>query len=117
MRYGDLRVWTEIWGETPVIGAEGEVDLGTVDSLRSVTSEVVREKPRSVIFDLRKVTFMDSSGLGILVATRKRLNNEPGAVVIITDQPAVLQSLSITGLDRIFTVQRELAPVPSGVVS
>ena len=116
MRYGELKVWTEHWGETPVIGAEGEVDLGTVDALRSVTSEVVRAQPKSVIFDLRKVTFMDSSGLGILVATRKRLSNQPGSVIIVTDQPAVLQSLMITGLDRVFTVQRDIAPVPSGSV-
>lgn len=116
MRYGDLRVWTEEWGDTPVIGAEGEIDLGTVDTLRSAAAEVVRKKPASVIFDLRKVTFIDSSGLGILVATRKRLGNELDSVTVVTDQPAVLQSLSITGLDRVLTVRRNAVPVPSGSV-
>ena len=113
MRQGELRVWSEQWGETPVVGAEGEVDLGTVDALRSVTSEVVRRQPKAVIFDLRKVTFMDSSGLGILVATRKRLNNVPGGVIVITDQPAVLQSLSITGLDRVLRVTQDACSIGS----
>lgn len=116
MRYGDLRVWTEDWDGTPVIGAEGEIDLGNVDTLRTTTSEVVRAGPKRVIFDFRKVTFMDSSGLGILVATRKRLGSAPGAVTVISDQPAVVHSLSITGLDRVFSVQSE-APVPSGSAS
>jgi anti-anti-sigma factor len=106
MRHGDLKVWTERWDDTPVIGAEGEIDLGTVDSLRSLAAEVVRQKPDAVIFDFRKVTFIDSSGLGILVATRKRLGGESACVSVVTDQPAVLQSLSITGLDRVLRVQR-----------
>jgi anti-sigma B factor antagonist len=111
MRYGELKVWSEEWDGVPVIGAEGEVDLGTVDQLRAVASEVVRSKPESMIFDLRKVSYMDSSGLGILVAARKQLRNDPEAVVVITDQPAVIQSLHITGLDRVLRVLRE----PEGV--
>ena len=31
MGYGELKVWTEEWDGTPVIGAQGEVDLGNVD--------------------------------------------------------------------------------------
>lgn len=114
MRHGDLRVWRERWGETPVVAAEGEVDLGTVDALRSLASEVVREQPQGIIFDLRKVTFIDSSGLGILVATRKRMAGAAGGVTVVTDQPAVLQSLSITGLDRVLNVLREPDAVLSG---
>ena len=107
MRHGELKVWTEEWDGVPVIGAEGEVDLGTVDSLRAAASQVVRRKPGTVIFDLRKVSYMDSSGLGILVATRKQLKSDPNSVTVITDQPAVLQSLRITGLDRVLRVLHE----------
>jgi len=107
MRYGELRVWTEDWDGVPVVAAEGEVDLGTVDTLRSAASEVVRRKPETIVFDLRKVAYMDSSGLGILVATRKQLGNSPSAVVVVTNQPAVLQSLHITGLDRVLRVLQE----------
>ena len=117
MRHGDLKIWTEEWDGTPVVAAEGEVDLATVDSFRAAASEAVKSKPQAVIFDLRKVTFIDSSGLGILVATRKKLNNEPTSVVVVTDQPAVLQSLQITGLDRVLRVEREPAAVRSGTAS
>lgn len=107
MRYGELKVWKEEWDGIPVVGAEGEVDLGTVDQLRTMASEVVRGKPESMIFDLRKVSYMDSSGLGILVAARKQLRNEPDSVIVVTDQPAVLQSLHITGLDRVLRVLKD----------
>lgn len=114
MRYGELRVWTENWDGTPVVAAEGEIDLGTVDSFRSAALEAVRLGSERVIFDLRKVSFIDSSGLGILVATRKRLQSQPENVVVITAQPAVLQALSITGLNRVLVVQQEPCAVPSG---
>jgi anti-anti-sigma factor len=105
MRRGELIVWTDEWDGTPVIGAEGEIDLGTVDELRKAALEVIRTKPEAIIFDLRKVTFIDSSGLGILVAARRQLGAHSGEVRVVTDQPAVLQSLQITGLSRIFAVE------------
>jgi anti-anti-sigma factor len=114
MRQDDLKVWTDEREGLPVVGAEGEIDLSTVDAFRRSVSEVVRQKPPQVIFDLRKVVFIDSSGLGILVATRKQLGNVQSAVVVVTEQPAVLQSLQITGLDRIITVVPALAAVPAG---
>jgi anti-anti-sigma factor len=104
MRHGELYVSTEEWGDTPVIRAEGEVDLGTVDVFRKAVSEVVRSKPEKVIFDLRDLTYIDSSGLGVLVATRKQLGSKSGCVTIVTAQPAVLQSLNLTGLDRVLEV-------------
>lgn len=111
MRYGELKVWTDNYEGTPVVGARGEVDLGTVDQLRTAASELVRQKPSSVIFDFREVTYIDSTGLGILVATRKQIGSQADAVVIVTEQPGVLQSLSLTGLDRIFHVVPKMPSV------
>jgi anti-anti-sigma factor len=111
MRHDELKIWTDNWDGNPVVGAEGEVDLSSVDQLRTAASLAVREKPTTLIFDFRKVTFIDSSGLGILVATRKQLQNNPDAVVVVTNQPAVLQSLQLTGLDRVVRVINEPAAV------
>ena len=113
MRQSDLKVWMEEWDGTPVVGAEGEIDLGSVHELRKIASEAVRLGTPSVIFDLRKVTFIDSSGLGILVATRRQLGGLNAAVTVVTDQPAVLQSLEITGLDRVLTIERVPAKEPA----
>ena len=104
MRQGELKVWTEEWDGAPVIGAEGEIDLSTVDALRKAASEIVRRKPEAVTFDFRRVTYIDSTGLGVLVATRRHLGNRTGSVTVVTEQPAVLHSLQLTGLDRIMRV-------------
>lgn len=104
MRFGELKVWMEEGDSGPVICAEGEVDLGTADALRHATSEAVKSKPEVITFDLRRVTYMDSTGLGVLVAARRHLGNRAGSVVVITEQVAVLQSLMLTGLDRVIQV-------------
>jgi anti-anti-sigma factor len=113
MRQTDLRVWTEEWEGTPVIRAEGEIDLSSVDEFRSAASTVVRLKPPAVIFDLREVSYIDSSGLGVLVATRRHLGSDGSGVTVVTGQDAVLQTLQITGLDRIFRVTPEPPAVPT----
>ena len=113
MRFGELNVWTEEAASGPIIRAEGEVDLGSVDALRRAASDAVKRKPERITFDLRRVTYIDSTGLGVLVATRRRLGNRSGSVVVITEQPAVLQSLMLTGLDRVIQV----VPEPQYVAS
>jgi anti-sigma B factor antagonist len=113
MRHGELRVWTEEWDGTPVVRAEGEVDLGTVDALRKAASDIARRKPEAVIFDFRQVNYLDSTGLGVLVATRKKLGNSRDCIIIITNQPAVLQCLSLTGLDQVVRIQSEPSAVPT----
>jgi anti-anti-sigma factor len=104
MKRRELEVRTEEQEGVPLIRVEGEVHLRTVNLLRTAASRAVRRRPEKVIFDLRRVTYIDSSGLQILIAVRKQLNNDPEAVVVITDQPGVLQALRITGLDRVLRV-------------
>jgi len=55
-------------GETPVIHLEGEIDLDSAETFRWVIGDVTR-KAREVILDFAEVTFIDSSGTGLLVRT------------------------------------------------
>jgi anti-anti-sigma regulatory factor len=52
-------------------------------------------------------SYLHNSGIQILVAARKGLPTNPASVVVITGQPAVLQALRITGLDRVVRVLGE----------
>lgn len=87
-----------------VIRAEGELDLSNVSELRAVVAEQCESKPSILIFDLSDLTYMDSSGLGVLVGAKRRLAPGEGEVLIITRQPSALKALSISGLDRIIRV-------------
>ena len=57
----------------PVIVARGEIDVATSPLLRSELASVLAQGPDEVTLDLSGVSFVDSSGLGVLVGALKRL--------------------------------------------
>lgn len=81
----------------------GEMDMATVGPATKALSDAVTSHGR-VIVDLRKVTFMDSSGLTVLLAARN-LSSDPGRLVVVT-APAgqVHRLLTTTGVERLLTV-------------
>jgi anti-sigma B factor antagonist len=53
---------------------EGEVDIATAAKLISVLNSSVAEAIKSVVVDLSRVWFMDSTGLALLINARRRLS-------------------------------------------
>src|SRR6266851_2984037 len=100
----NLEITAESVDDVPVIRAVGELEIATVPKMRAVVAEVSKRRPRALVFDFRKISYMDSSGLGILVSAKKRLGVDRGEVVLITAQPAVLKALSLSGLDQIIRI-------------
>lgn len=90
--------------DTARIVADGEVDLATVNKLRSAVTEMVKQGARHLTVDLDKVTYIDSSGLGMLIGAHKRMASTGGTLTIRCSQARVLRLLSITGLDRVLRV-------------
>lgn len=99
-----LTITVESVDDVPVIRAVGELEIATVPEMRAVVAEVSERRPRALVFDFRQISYLDSSGLGILVSAKKRLGADRGEVVVITAQPAVLKALSLSGLDQIIRV-------------
>jgi anti-anti-sigma factor len=99
-----LKITVENVDDVPVIRAVGELEIATVPEMRATVTEVTERRPRAILFDFRRLSYLDSSGLGILVSARKRLAVHEGEVVIITTQSAVLKALSLSGLDQIMRI-------------
>ena len=65
----------------------------------------VLEQPNyDFVLDLSAVTFLDSTGLGVLITGLKRCRSAEGDLVLVTAQPNVLKVLEITGLNDVFQV-------------
>ena len=75
----------------------GEVDIGTVPTLREAL-EAVPEEQRLVVLDLRRLSFADSSMLSALMATGARLRSRGADLRLVGAQGAVRQVLDITGV-------------------
>jgi anti-sigma B factor antagonist len=81
-------------GDTTVVVVVGELDLATRDDLKGVLGEL----QGAVVLDFSAVTFLDSSGMSTLVATRKRLRATGGDLRIRRAHDVPRQALELTGL-------------------
>ena len=100
---------SQIGANAFVVSAAGELDLATVEPLERELDQVIARGARRVIVDLTGVTFIDSCSLGLLVREAKRLRADGGECVIVADDPRILRVFVITGLDRMFGIERSLA--------
>ena len=112
-------VTTELGEGTFVVGLTGEVDLYTAPELKSELLRLVAEGPNRIVVDLSGATFVDSTTLGVLLGAVKRLRLIGGELVIVCADLNIRRILSITLLDRAFTIYDTLddalagpAPVP-----
>ena len=61
---------------------------------------------RHVLVDLSRVTFMDSTGLGVLVGMLKRLRNARGSLALVVTDYDIERLFELTGLDGSFKIFR-----------
>jgi len=78
----------------PIIYLAGELDLASVESTKEGIDLYVAGEPARVIFDLEKLTFMDSSGIALLV----QVSNDVDQVSLVHVTPIVHRVLEATGL-------------------
>src|SRR6187431_1491390 len=81
----------------PHLELVGELDLSTANPLKLRLELIEREEPETIVVDLRRVTFMDSIGLGILLAHRLR-GSKVGRHLVLIQGPQHIQDLfDLTG--------------------
>jgi anti-anti-sigma factor len=90
-------------GRSVCLRLDGEVDLGTARLVEDALSPALDPRCTRLVVDLADVSFMDSSGLRVLVVTRNALDDR-GAEMVIANINAQLRRLfEISGLTSAFT--------------
>lgn len=94
-------------GTRTVLELHGEIDLAVVLATTPQLYALTASHSATLVADLRTVTFMDCSGLAMLVDVRSRALASGGTFTMVCRDPKVLRLLEITGLADL------LAPVPT----
>jgi len=89
-------------GGHPIVRASGEIDLASAPVLRAAMDTVIGDGVRQIIVDLQDVTFIDSTGLNLLIAVLKQLG--PGSISVVTARPQVCRVLAISGIDTLIPI-------------
>lgn len=87
-----------------LIVLKGEVDIYTAPRFKEDLLALIDEGLTDILVDLTQVEFIDSTALGVLIGGVKRLHPLEGHLLVIADSRPVLKILTITGLDRVFSV-------------
>lgn len=94
-------------GSSTVVSVSGEVDLATAPELTRVIAEAVADSPGPLVVDLLDVSFMDSSGLAVLVGLRQR--HPDLQITLVTGSGMVQRLIETVALDRMFRVTRTVS--------
>jgi anti-sigma B factor antagonist len=88
----------------PVVMVSGEVDVETSPVLEERLTSVLDQGLSSIRIDLAGVTFLDSTGLSVLISGLKRCRAAGGELHLVSPRPNVRKVLEITGLTEVFHV-------------
>lgn len=96
-----MQVHSSTVQDATVLRCDGRLTMVAAPALKNAIDEAVEAGTVHVVVDLGETTFVDSSGLGALVAGLKRTRQAGGDLRIAEPQEQVRMVLALTNLDRI----------------
>jgi len=91
--------------ENYVIDVSGEVDMYHADRLKDVVATMMKKKVSVFILNLKKVTYIDSSGIGAILAVNAMLAHEGMAFRIVNVSRPVMHIMELTRLVGILPIE------------
>ena len=93
-----------------VIAPHGEIDVATAPGLRDSLDKVIGRDGGLVVVDLTAVTFIDSTGLGVLIGAQRHCDEAESELRIVVTDPRIRKVFEITGLTHHFALHDSLEP-------
>lgn len=90
-------------GKTVVEVTEARLDASLAPSFRDYIFGLIEQGQTQLVIDLSQVDFMDSSGLGAIVAALKKVNQQ-GSIELAEPRKAVNDLFDLTCMDRLFSI-------------
>jgi anti-sigma B factor antagonist len=106
-----MQIATTPGSDRYVITVSGEVDLATSPELDAAIIAAIESGTSSVAIDLTDVSFMDSSGLGVIVRGLKRCREAEIDLDLVITNERVLKVFGITGLDQVIPIHSSISDI------
>lgn len=99
---------TESSPEVVTAWLSGEIDHHSAKEMReTIDREIERWRPTLLILDFRDVSFMDSSGIGLVMGRYKNMSFIGGEVRVTNCSPCIYKVMKVAGLDRLAEITRQ----------
>ena len=81
------------------LALSGEFDLSNAAQVEDALKELEQARPPLLVLDLRELTFMDSTGLRVMVSADSRARDDSRRLAVVQGPESVHRVFRITGLD------------------
>lgn len=81
-----------------LVPVEGDIDVTSVDALRNTLNALIDSDCMRIVINLAATSFMDSSGLGLVMGAVRRMRSKGGLLSLTNVSPEVMRSLSLARL-------------------
>ena len=92
-------------GIEAVVTLTGELDVASAPELVIVLQDGALDVADTVELDMERVSFVDSTGIGVLVSTHRRMNAHGRALIIRSPQPRPVKLIQISGLSSYLNIK------------
>jgi anti-sigma B factor antagonist len=82
----------------------GELELANCARVREAAVSLLAQSTTRIVMDLSGLSFIDSSGVGVVIGTLKRARERQGAFALVCANPTILRVLEITGLTQVLSI-------------
>ncbi len=91
--------------QSNVIVLTGEIDIYSAPGFKEELYRIIGESQQNVVLECSELSYIDSTGLGILVGALKRLKEQNRSIVVRNPKTSVRKLFKITGLDKVFIIE------------
>jgi len=99
----ELTIRTDTGATAHTVSVGGDLDVYTAPDLEKTLSELGADG-RTIVLDLTKVHFIDSTALGVLAGALQQTRAGGGDLTLVVDDPYLLKIFRITGFDTVFHI-------------
>ena len=94
-------------GEVITAYLDGEIDHHTAKAIReTIDTTIERNSPTLLILDFRDVTFMDRSGIGLVMGRYRQIKFLNGELHVTNTSPQIYKVMKLAGLDRLAVIDK-----------
>lgn len=98
-----MQITSQLDGNVLVISITGELMAGQdSEKLRNIVDETIKDEHTNVVVDMMNVTWMNSSGLGMLISALTSLRSAGGDLKLANLSERIRRPMQITKLDTVF---------------
>lgn len=99
-----MEIKTEIKQDIFIINLSGEIDIYNSKDVKDLVEKKLQEGVGKYIIDLDNVSYIDSSGIGSLIASRTSIVNRKGVLYLVNIKGSVKRVFDLTKLNKYFTI-------------